>query len=199
LSTRSIHFARLDALYRHAPLRCKGDDLALSVKQAFVADLERRHGLKLRRFLASRLRSGAADVEDIIQEVFLRLMRIERSETIRSSESYLFMVAFHVLHQHLMRQAAIPEALEITALIDEMEAAPRHDPLMQAEMHEQMRDLQAALQGLPPKAQAVLLMHRRDGYSLEEIGAKLGFSRANAAKYLSKALLHCRQQLQHKR
>jgi DNA-directed RNA polymerase specialized sigma24 family protein len=45
------------------------------------------------------------------------------------------------------------------------------------------------------KAQAVLLLHRRDGYSLEEIGKQLGFSRANAAKYLSKALLHCRQYL----
>jgi DNA-directed RNA polymerase specialized sigma24 family protein len=55
------------------------------------------------------------------------------------------------------------------------------------------------LQQLSPKAQAVLLLHRRDGYSLEEIGAQLGFSRAMAAKYLSKALLHCRQRLQVKK
>jgi RNA polymerase sigma factor (sigma-70 family) len=170
--------------------------LGSSEKQAFVADLERRHGQRLRRFLASRLRHGAADVADLVQEVFLRMLRIERHETIRSSESYLYMVAFHVLHQHLLRRAATPEAVEITALINEMESAPAEDPLAQAEMHQQLQALQGALSQLSPKARAVLLLHRRDGYSLEEIGAQLGFSRANAAKYLSKALLHCRQYLQ---
>jgi RNA polymerase sigma factor (sigma-70 family) len=168
----------------------------VSDKQAFVADLERQHGHRLRRFLASRLRPGAPDVQDLVQEVFLRLLRIDRHETIRSSESYLYMVAFHVLHQHLLRRAAVPEAVEITALINEMEASPREDPARQAEIQEQLQDLQGALRQLSPKARAVLLLHRRDGYSLEEIGAQLGFSRANAAKYLSKALLHCRQYLQ---
>ena len=173
-----------------------GDDLVLSGKQAFVADLERQHGQRLRRFLASRLRHGAADVEDLVQEVFLRLLRIDRHETIRSSESYLYMVAFHVLHQHLLRRSAAPEAVEITALINEMESAPADDPVKQAEMQQELQALQGALRQLSPKAQAVLLLHRRDGYSLEEIGARLGFSRANAAKYLAKALLHCRQYLQ---
>lgn len=168
-------------------------------KQAFVADLERQHGQRLRRFLASRLRRDAADVEDLVQEIFLRLLRIDRHETIRSSESYLYTVAFHVLHQHLLRRAAAPEAVEITALIDEMESAPRDDPVTQVEMHQQLQDLHGALQQLPVKARAVLLLHRRDGYSLEEIGKQLGFSRANAAKYLSKALLHCRQYLRERK
>lgn len=170
--------------------------MASSDKQAFVADLVQQHGQRLRRFLASRLRYGAPDVEDLVQEVFLRLLRIDHHETIRSPESYLYMVAFHVLHQHLLRRAAAPEAVEITALINELESAPQDDPVAQAEMHQQLQDLQGALRQLPAKAQAVLLLHRRDGYSLEEIGAQLGFSRANAAKYLSKALLHCRQYLQ---
>ena len=171
-------------------------DLTLSDKQAFVADLERQHGKRLQRFLASRLRHRAADVEDLVQEVFLRLLRIDCHETIRSPESYVYMVAFHVLHQHLLRRAAAPEAVEISALINEMEAAPQSDPVAQAEMQQQLQELQGALKQLPAKAQAVLLLHRRDGYSLEEIGAQLGFSRANAAKYLGKALLHCRQYLQ---
>ena len=173
--------------------------MGLNEKQAFVADLERQHGQRLRRFLASRLRHGTADVEDLVQEVFLRLLRIARHETIRSSESYLYMVAFHVLHQHLLRRAAAPEAVEISALINEMESTPADDPLAQAQMQQQLQALQDALSQLSPKAQAVLLLHRRDGYSLEEIGVQLGFSRANAAKYLSKALLHCRQLLQNKK
>jgi RNA polymerase sigma factor (sigma-70 family) len=192
---RSIRFWDASALYKQARVRT-GKDLVASEKQTFVADLERQHGQRLRRFLASRLRYGAADVQDLVQEVFLRMLRIDRHETIRSSESYLYMVAFHVLHQHLLRRAAAPEAVEITALINEMEAAPADDPLKQAETQQQLQALQGALRELSPKAQAVLILHRRDGYSLDEIAAQLGFSRANAAKYLSKALRHCRQHLQ---
>jgi RNA polymerase sigma factor (sigma-70 family) len=173
----------------------EADQLALTDKHAFVADIERQHGQRLRRFLASRLPHNSADVQDLVQEVFLRLLRIDHHETIRSSEAYLFTVAFHVLHQHVLRRAAIPESVEITALIDQMESKPENDPVMRAETQQQMDELQEALRQLSPKAQAVLLLHRRDGYSLEEIATRLGFSRANAAKYLSKALLHCRQHL----
>jgi len=164
--------------------------------RAFVADIEKQHGQRLRRFLASRLRHRSADVPDLVQEVFLRLLRIERHETIRSPEAYLFTVAFHVLHQHVMRRSALPESVEITSLIDQMESAPQSDPATRAETQQQLDELQGALRQLSPKAQAVLLLHRRDGYSLEEIGARLGFSRAMAAKYLSKAFLHCRQRIQ---
>lgn len=164
--------------------------------QDFVADLERRHGSRLRRFLASRLRSAAADASDLVQEVFLRLLRIDRHETIRSSESYLFTVAFHVLHQHTLRQSAAPEAVDIGALVEELASGPDSDPEGRAETQQRLDRLQSALGELPPKAQAVLLLHRRDGYSLEEIGTRLGVSRAMAAKYLARALLHCRQRLE---
>lgn len=167
--------------------------------RAFVADIEKQHGQRLRRFLASRLRQRAADVPDLVQEVFLRLLRIDRHETIRNSEAYLFTVAFHVLHQHVLRRSAMPESVEIDALMNEMEVSPGNDPAMQAERQQQLEELQRALHELSPKAQAVLLLHRRDGYSLEEIGAQLGVSRAMAAKYLSKALLHCRCRLQEKK
>ena len=128
----------------------------------------------------------------------MRLLRIDHLETIRSSEAYLFTVAFHVLHQHVLRHAAMPETVEISTLISEMESAPDSDPVVQTERQQQLRELQHALRGLPPKGQAVLLLHRRDGYSLDEIGSQLGISRAMAAKYLSKALLHVRQRSQEK-
>jgi RNA polymerase sigma factor (sigma-70 family) len=175
-----------------------GEALAQRDNQAFVADIEKQHGQRLRRFLASRLRR-AADVQDLVQEVFLRLLRIDHHETIRSSEAYLFTVAFHVLHQYVLRRAAMPEGIELSALINEMESAPENDPAMQVERQQQLEELQHALHELSPKAQAVLLLHRRDGYSLEEIGAQLGVSRAMAAKYLSKALLHCRLRLREKK
>ncbi|MGC4028472.1 MAG: RNA polymerase sigma factor [Steroidobacteraceae bacterium] len=170
--------------------------MAQSDKQALIADIEKQHGARLRRFLSARLRTSlAADAPDLAQEIFLRLLRVEHLETIRSSEAYLFTIAFHVLHQHILRHSAMPETVEISTLISEMEASPDSDPALQAERHQQLQELQQALHGLSAKAQAVLLLHRRDGYTLEEIARLLGMSRPMAAKYLSKALVHLRQRL----
>jgi RNA polymerase sigma-70 factor (ECF subfamily) len=163
-------------------------------KQAFVVAIEHEHGRRLRRFLATRLRN-ASDLPDLVQEVFLRLLRINHHETIRSTEAYLFTIATHVLHQHAMRSAAAPAAVEITDMLNELQSSEA-DPATHLETRERMKELEQALTGLSPKAQAVLLLHRRDGYSLDEIAQQLGFSRANAAKYLAKALLHCRKELQ---
>lgn len=170
--------------------------MAETDKNSFVAQIEKEHGQRLRRFLASKLRNRTADVPDLAQEIFLRLLRISNHETIRSTEAYVYTIAFHVLHQHAMRRAAVPEAVEITELIDQMESETDIDPAKRLETLQQLEGLQHALGQLSPKAQAVLVLHRRDGYSLEEIATQLGFSRANAAKYLAKALVHCRQHMQ---
>lgn len=78
--------------------------------QAFVTDMATQHGRKLRRYLAARIRN-AADLPDLVQEVFLRLMRIERHESIRNPEAYVMTIAGHVLHQHTLRLKAAPECI----------------------------------------------------------------------------------------
>lgn len=199
---RSIHFSPKSALiYAWGCLRgpLGGPNLTAPDKKTFVAELEKEHGQRLRRFLASKLRHRIDDAPDLAQEIFLRFLRINRHESIRSPEAYLYTVAFHVLHQDIMRRAEAPEAVEITALIDQMESEDHADPLAQAETQEQLEELQEALDQLSPKARTVLILHRRDGMTLEEIATQLGFSRANAAKYLAKALVHCRQHLRQER
>lgn len=164
-------------------------------KQSFVSTLERQHGLSLRRFLASRLRNAAADLPDLVQEVFLRLLRVERHETIRSPEAYLITIASHVLHQHALRHSARPEPVDITEEALELESIAESDPAAHVELDQRVAELERALRQLSPKARTTLILHRRDGFSLEEIGAQLGVSRAMAKKYLAQALAHCRQQL----
>jgi len=162
-------------------------------KQAFVSAIERQHGQSLRRYLSSRLRNRLSEVPDLVQEVFLRLLRINEHETIRSPEAYLITIATHVLHQHAMREAARPEAVELMGIADEV--ADAQDPAEQAELLERVHGLERALSKLSPKARAALILHRRDGYSLEEIAQELDLSRGMAKKYLAQALAHCRKRL----
>jgi RNA polymerase sigma factor (sigma-70 family) len=167
--------------------------LAGDSKQLLVAGLVLSHGDQLRRFLISRVHN-ACDVPDIVQEVFLRLLRVPDHEVIRSPEAYLFTVARHVAQQHTLSRSptsASAKLQELTELID----AP-NDPALEVSAQQSIEELERALQTLSPKARATFLYHRRDGLTLEEIGNRLGVSRSQAKKYLAKALLQFRKQLE---
>jgi RNA polymerase sigma-70 factor (ECF subfamily) len=163
-------------------------------RQLFVSEIASRYGRRLRQFFSLRLRNEA-DAPDLAQEVFLRLLRVEHHETIRSPEAYLFTVASHVLHQHTLRQAATPASLDISELFAELQLASEDDPAARADGQQKLAEFERALAGLPPKVSTTLLLHRFAGLSIEEIGRELGVSRPAAKKYLARALAVCRDAL----
>jgi RNA polymerase sigma factor (sigma-70 family) len=172
-------------------------DLSLPVEdpQTLVAGLVATHGNQLRRFLLARVRN-TADVPDLVQEVYLRMLRVPDVESIRSPEAYLFTVAIHVVHQHTLSQSTTPALVDLTR-IPEMRLAPLEaDPALETHALWCLEQLQVALEELPPKARATFLLHRRDGLSLEEIGTRLGISLGMVKKYLMKALIHLRRRLE---
>lgn len=161
-------------------------------KNRFVTSIAAQYGRRLRRFLTLRLRNPA-DAPDLAQEVFLRLLRVDRLDAIRSPEAYLFTVASHVIHQHTLHQKAVPATVDIDETFAELQLIATDDPQRQTEVQQSAETLQALLDELPPKMAAALLLHRVMGLSIEEIGRKLGVARPTAKKYLARALLHCRE------
>jgi RNA polymerase sigma-70 factor (ECF subfamily) len=171
-----------------------GADLTVEEKQAFVTEIATRHGQRLRRYLAARLRN-AADVSDLAQEVFLRLMRVPRHDSIRNPEAYVMTVAAHVLHQHSLRSATVPQALSPADALVDLQAAIETDPVAQIDAQQRLQSLDRALERLAPNVRATFVLHRRDGMTLEEIAVRLGVSRPMVKKYLAKAILQCAEQL----
>lgn len=164
-------------------------------KYRFVSDIASRYSQRLRRFFTLRV-GNYADAPDLAQEVFLRLMRIEHVETIRSPEAYLFTVASHVLHQHTLRQASTPPSLDISELFAELQLTSSEDPVASAHSQQRLDTIERVLSKMPPKMSATLLLHRFGGVSIQEIGERLGVSRPTAKKYLARALLQCRHALE---
>lgn len=160
-------------------------------RKSFVAGLAAQYGNRLRRYLFTRARNSA-DVPDLAQEVFLRLMRVDQHEIIRSPEAYLFTVARHVAHQHTLHETNTPKAIDIADVFPELQMSTSDDPLERAEVSSRVKNLKHALDQLPPRLAMTLLMHRFDGFTIEEIAQQLGVARITAAKYLAQALLHCR-------
>lgn len=128
------------------------------------------------------------DVDDLAQEVYLRLLRHDESKCVHKPLAYLYGIASHVVadyrigeehdREHLMFDSDSEETWEepAGALPDDM-----------AERLNLQQQLERALSQLPPTHAAVLLAHKRDGLSYEEVAQKLGLSIHTVEKYLTQA------------
>lgn len=162
--------------------------------QTLVSELAASHGPQLHRFLLARVRN-TADVPDIVQDVYLRMLRIPHVESIRSPEAYLFTVAQHVLQQYTLRQAQIPPLIDLAEMLEPPRARPDADPVLEMDAQQCLEDLQQALDLFTPKVRATFMLHRRDGLSFDEIGIRLGISRPMVKKNLVRALMQFRRKL----
>ena len=68
-----------------------------------LSDWFRQWRSPLRKFLRSRGAIRAADLDDVAQEVFLRLMRYERVELIENPQAYLYKMASNVAAEWAIR------------------------------------------------------------------------------------------------
>lgn len=164
-------------------------------RKALVTGLLTAQGTRLHRFLAPRVRN-LADIPDIVQEVFLRMLRVPDQEAIRSPEAYLFVVAKHVAQQHALNESRTPPSVEITEMLSELMAAADADPQLQASSQQSLEALDRALQRFSPKVRATFILNRHYGMTLEQISVQLGVSVAMAKKYLTKALVQIREHME---
>ena len=164
--------------------------------QSLVTGLVESHGQQLRRYLLSRVRNSG-DVPDIVQEVFLRMMRVPNVESVRSPEAYLFTVAQHVVQQHTLKQSAIPPSADLERLLRERSPDLSYtDPALEVHAEQCLECLQDGLDKLSPKLRATFLLSRRDGLTFAEIAVELGTTKHMVKKYLMKALTKLRHGLE---
>lgn len=145
------------------------------------------------RYLASRL-PCEDDARDLAQEAYLRLLRLERGDLVRCPEAYLFRIASNLVHEYWLKErtgiAANKDSKDPDVMPDDGSAID-----VRAEQSQSLEILQQALRLLPEMQQKVVLMHRRDGMTYDEIAAELGISRDMVKKYLTKGLARCRERL----
>jgi RNA polymerase sigma-70 factor (ECF subfamily) len=164
------------------------------LKTRFVERLFTDHRHALQAFFSRRLRAKH-DAADLVQEVYLRMLRVRDSDAIRNPEGYLFTVATHVVYEHSLAARRASGSVDPAGA----EAAEVPDPARGFEEH---FDLQArvarlseVLKQLPPKCRACVHLRYQYGLSYQEIGTELGISAHMVQKYLSSALAHCRRRM----
>lgn len=164
-------------------------------KHEFLAAVAQAHGRRLRRFFSARMSNGA-DVPDLVQEVFLRLLRIERHEAIRNPQAYLYTVASHVLHQHALRDTVTREVVCFADVFRDLHSSEQTDPALEVETEQYFEALGRALEQHSSRAYATLVLHRCHGVPLKDISIQLGVSYTMTKRYLAQALAYLQQQLE---
>jgi RNA polymerase sigma-70 factor (ECF subfamily) len=150
---------------------------------------------ELTRYLRAKT-PDAAEAQDLMQEVYLRLLKIQRPAEIENARAYLFKVAASVAYQHRLRHAAYPQHVTLDEATETLHVASLSCEPNATEsaalLAERFSKVEQRLSELSPKVQAAILWHHRDGYTCDEIAEKLSVVTHRVKKYLVKGLTHCR-------
>jgi RNA polymerase sigma factor (sigma-70 family) len=151
--------------------------------------LFRSQAPRLLRYLSRRAARGE-DAADLLQETFLRLVRLSSVETLPARpEAYLQRIATNLLRDQARR--ALTHADELHGPIDEdslADAGP--GPASQIEARELLSQYEDALSRLRTKTREIFLLHRRDGLTYAQIAAEAGLSVSGVEKHMMKAIAH---------
>jgi RNA polymerase sigma factor (sigma-70 family) len=158
----------------------------------FAAEVK-PHESSLRAVLYRSLRS-VPDVDDLVQEAFLRVLRAREKGPIRSSKGFLFAVARNATRD-LIRRRAVAEAIPVTetAAMNVMEDEPG---VVDAVILRQELELLAdAVRALPDRCRQVFLLRKIQGFSQREIAARLSISENTVETLVAKGARRCAEYL----
>jgi RNA polymerase sigma factor (sigma-70 family) len=150
----------------------------------------------LEQYLTQRLHNTDS-VEELAQEVFLRLLRVKDPNRVKSPQAYMYRVAVYTLHEFRAREDSSLVAYDSDRaehlserLIDDADSPER---LLDQQAQEAR--IARVIRLLPPMQRKVLLMVTGQDLSHASIAKSLGVSVGTVRNHLYRALAFCRQRL----
>ena len=172
------------------PIRTKKD------RRQFLLQIVQEHETAIKRFLRVRL-ANEADRDDIVQEVFTRLCRMENladklSLGAERTRAFLFMTTTNLIRdlhrRETSRHRSAHEPFDDDAVADQTGGV--EDRLQSWERLEAAR---RAIDGLKPLCRQAFEMSRFECMSYREIADQMGVTVSMVEKHISNALMVIRQ------
>jgi RNA polymerase sigma factor (sigma-70 family) len=147
----------------------------------------------LRRFLM-RFFIRPQDIEDAVQETFLRAYESEQKQTIRAPKAFLYKVAENLALSEISSKAH--QLMDYVGDFSELEVIDDKPSLIEDLMQqERLENISAAIATLPPQCRRVMVMRKVFGFSHKEIAARLDISVKTVENHLNRGLQRCQETL----
>jgi len=167
-------------------LRSPGAEMTASEVDAWFVREVLPQESSLMQYLRRNWRDRS-DLEDMRQDIYVRVYRAAREERPKSAKSFLFRTARNYLIDLARQSNIVPIdaavdfesiAIESEALAPDRTVAARQDLLR----------LQEALDKLPPRQREAVELARIEGYSGTEIAERMGITRSAVSLHLKHGL-----------
>jgi RNA polymerase sigma factor (sigma-70 family) len=152
-----------------------------------------RHRAALHRYLR-KFTSGAEDIEDLVQETYLRVYALPDYHSVDSPKALLFRIAHNLAVERARRQRT--QATESMADFELLSVYATEVPAdQQIDARRRFESFCAAVERLPPVCRRVFVLRKVYRLSHTEIAAVLGVSHSTIEKHVAKGLMRCRDYL----
>lgn len=132
------------------------------------------------------------DVDDILQETFIRVLHSDAKQQIKSPKGYLFVVSRNLVLKKLMQQSK-----EIHTELDDALIEDDVDNTVEKELYQKLKfeRFSKVLNALPEKNRRAILLRKLYCLSYKEIAKKMDVSVSSVEKYIATGLKQCKQSL----
>ncbi|PCI63480.1 MAG: hypothetical protein COB35_00040 [Gammaproteobacteria bacterium] len=132
------------------------------------------------------------DVDDILQETFIRVLHSDAKQQIKSPKGYLFVVSRNLVLKKLMQQSK-----EIHTELDDALLENDIDNTVEKELYQKLKfkRFSKVLSSLPEKNRRAILLRKLYCLSHKEIAKKMNVSVSSVEKYIATGLKQCKQSL----
>ncbi|MBT2134623.1 RNA polymerase sigma factor [Croceibacterium sp. LX-88] len=143
-----------------------------------------------------RRRIGAeSDVDDLVQEVFRRIVSRDSIEPIGSLNGYVMKVAANVLTDNARQRSSrhVGRHVEFDA---DLHGDMEFDPERVLTGKEELDAATSALLSLPERTRTVFILRRLEGWRFADVAKHLGISVSAAEKHMVKAIRHLSDEME---
>lgn len=153
-----------------------------------------QRNLKPLKLYMSRFFSSSHDVEDVLQDVFIRIVEAERTTPIAMPKAFIYKVARNLA---LNEKSRASNLLNIVLEDDELERIAVSITLEDMiEQEQRFEHFCSSVNKLPPQCKKVFIMKKVHGLSNIDIAQQLNISVGTVDKHLAKGLIDCKNDLQ---
>jgi RNA polymerase sigma factor (sigma-70 family) len=165
---------------------------AADSRSALVERLFRDHNEALIRFLRSRVGSRNEALE-VAQEAYVRLLSLDEPGAVSYLRAFLFKTAANIAIDRRRRDQSYDKFAGGGQLFTQF--SEERTPERQVAAEQTLRHLGSLIESMPAKCQASFVMSQIHGLDAATIAGQLGITDSMVRKYVVRALLHCREQM----